>query len=132
MADVRRVAACAYMAALYELWGRINIHEYAERDGRWYLDVTIKEPWPAGLPFQFMKKEFGGRVITITTKDATDVVVWRAVGPRAYDVLTSIGPYVLGNRSNLDHAVRVFGDVMEAEDDEYDDEYEDDEDDEDE
>lgn len=113
--EAQRVADCAYLAALYDLWGRINIHEYAERDGRWYLDVTILEPAGVRLPFDFVKRNFGGRLGTVR-KDEKLLTVWRAVGPRAYDVLSSIRPYVIGNLATLDYALATFqDDVIEEE-----------------
>jgi hypothetical protein len=121
--ELDRAAACGYLAAYFDLWGRVNIREYAERDGRWYLDVTIAEPYPNRLPFKFIRREFGGRVITLTERDLYkdygaegtrlpvqegDVMAWRAVGPRAYDVLECIRPCVDGPLGTIDFALDTY------------------------
>ena len=107
--EVQRVADCSYLACLYDLWGRINLHEYAERDGRWYLDVSILEidRFRIPLPFTFIRQEFGGRLGKVI-KDGQELVIWRAIGPRAYDVLRSIRPYVLSNPTIIDEALDTF------------------------
>lgn len=117
-ADYERVAACAYLAALYELLGELNCHEYAEHDGRWYLDVTILQPEGFFLPFTFMKDEFGGRVLRLQTREGQNYMAWRAIGPRAYDVLTSIRPYIIDNTEfgvAIDDAVEAFRGASEGE-----------------
>lgn len=106
--ELTQAAIAGYMAACYDFYGRVNIHEYAERDGRWYLDVTISEPVTGTIPFNFFRREFGGRVITLTDQLGHDYKAWRALGPRAYDVLTQIRPYIDGPIDLVDFALEVF------------------------